>query len=66
MKKLKEKNLDLVVLNEVSQVNPAFEDNYNQVYFVTKGGIKKLERMKKSEVASHVYDEVFNLTKEKK
>ena len=61
MKKLEEKNLDLVVLNEISNVNPAFEDNYNQVYFVTRNGIRKLERMKKSEVAVKILDEIEKL-----
>ena len=44
--------------------NPGFEDDYNQIYLVTKNGIKKLEKMKKSEMAVHIYDEIFKIKKE--
>lgn len=64
-KKFKEKNVDLLVLNEISDKNPAFDDDYNQIYFVTKNGIKKYERKKKSMIATHIWDEIFNIAKEK-
>ncbi len=57
-KKFARKNLDLLVLNEVSGENPAFHVDKNQVYFVTTGSIQKLEMMEKSTLASRVWDEI--------
>lgn len=57
-KKFKKKNLDLLVLNEVSVDNPAFSAEDNQVYFITKDGTRKLARMEKSALAARIWDEV--------
>lgn len=59
--KFQRKNLDLLVLNEVSAQNPAFHVDKNQVYFVTAGGFHKLEMMEKSTLASRVWDEIEKL-----
>lgn len=59
--KFQRKNLDLLVLNEVSAQNPAFHVDKNQVYFVTAGGFQKLEMMEKSTLASRVWDEIEKL-----
>lgn len=59
--KFKRKNLDLLVLNEVSAQNPAFHVDKNQVYFVTAGGFQKLEMMEKSCLAARVWDEIEKL-----
>lgn len=61
-KKLLEKNLDLLVLNEISQNNPAFGSEENQVYLLRPDGIKKLEKMNKAHVAAHIWDEILDLT----
>lgn len=66
IEKLNKKNLDFIVLNEISENNPAFSEDFNQVYFVTGRGIKKLERMKKSEIASHIFDELYSIISKKK
>ncbi|MCP4215711.1 MAG: bifunctional 4'-phosphopantothenoylcysteine decarboxylase/phosphopantothenoylcysteine synthetase, partial [bacterium] len=47
-RKFEKKNLDLLVLNQVSEENPAFNVDYNQVYLLTAGGRRKLEKMDKS------------------
>ena len=65
-KKFQKKNLDLLVLNEVSAENPAFNVEENQVYLVTAEGTRKLEKMKKSLLASQIWDEIYRLKKEKK
>lgn len=57
-KKFKKKNLDLLVLNEVSLDNPAFSTEDNQVYFITKNGARKLARMEKSALAARIWNEV--------
>ncbi len=64
-KKFASKNLDLLILNQVSEDNPAFDVDYNQVYFVTTNGIKKFDMMKKSQVATHVWDEIGRIAKQK-
>jgi len=59
--KFKRKNVDLLVLNEISSRNPAFNTGENQVWFVTAGGIRELETMPKSILAAHIWDEIFKL-----
>ncbi|NIM16254.1 MAG: hypothetical protein GTO45_30020 [Candidatus Aminicenantes bacterium] len=63
--KFKKKNLDLLVLNEVSVDNPAFSAEDNQVYFVTKDGARKLDRMEKSVLATRIWDQVDRIKKVK-
>jgi phosphopantothenoylcysteine decarboxylase/phosphopantothenate--cysteine ligase len=62
-KKFERKNVDLLILNEVSSRNPAFNAEENQVYFVTRDGIRKLERLEKSTLAVRVWDEIYRLSK---
>lgn len=64
-KKLENKNLDLLVLNEISDKNPVFGEDYNQAYLVTSEGMKKLERMKKSELVQHIWEEIDSIYKAK-
>ena len=60
-KKLKKNNLDLLVLTEISESNKAFDVDDNQVYFLTGNGIKANEKMKKSDIAIILWDEILNL-----
>lgn len=61
-KKFKRKNLDLLVLNQISTGNPAFYVDKNQVYFLTDDGVfRELEMMTKSSLAALVWDEIFKL-----
>ncbi len=60
-KKLREKKVDLLVLNEISAKNPAFDSDDNQVYLLTPRAIKKLEKMKKASIAVHIWNEILNI-----
>jgi phosphopantothenoylcysteine decarboxylase/phosphopantothenate--cysteine ligase len=60
-KKLVNKNLDLLVLNEISESNPAFGCEENQVYLVRADGVRKLEKMKKAHIAALIWDDILNL-----
>lgn len=60
-KKFQRKNLDLLVLNEVSYDNPAFDVAHNQAWFLTSDGFRKLEKMEKSDLAVHIWDEILKL-----
>ncbi|MCK4890162.1 MAG: phosphopantothenoylcysteine decarboxylase [Candidatus Aminicenantes bacterium] len=60
-KKLKKNNLDLLVLTEISESNKAFDVDDNQVYFLTGNGIKANKKMKKSDIAIILWDEILNL-----
>ena len=60
-KKLLDKNLDLLVLNEISPSNPAFGSEDNQVYLLRPGQIKKIEKTDKARIAALVWDEIFEL-----
>jgi phosphopantothenoylcysteine decarboxylase/phosphopantothenate--cysteine ligase len=59
--KLLAKNLDLLVLNEISAANPAFGCEENQVYLVRPDGVRKLEAMSKALVAARVWDDIVDL-----
>jgi len=61
--KFEKKNLDLLVLNEISESNRAFDVDENQVYFLSGKGIKANKRMDKSEIAELLWDEIFNIRK---
>ncbi|MCP5107949.1 MAG: hypothetical protein GY950_31460 [bacterium] len=63
-KKFEKKNLDLLILNEISAQNPAFNREKNQVYFFTGAGagdVRKLEKLEKSTLAAHIWDEIYKL-----
>jgi len=59
--KLKKKNLDLLVLNEISPENPVFGENFNQVFFLTNKRIRKLDKMKKAEIAVLLWNEIYEI-----
>ena len=65
MRKLEEKNLDLLVLNEISDGNPAFGEDENQVYLITRAAVRKIERMTKARIASLIWDEIDRIADEK-
>lgn len=64
-RKLAEKNMDLLVLNQISLSNPAFNTDTNEVYFMTSGDIKKLPKMKKEEIAFRIWDKIEDIYREK-
>jgi phosphopantothenoylcysteine decarboxylase/phosphopantothenate--cysteine ligase len=59
--KLLAKNLDLLVLNEISEANPAFGCDENQVYLVRRDGVRRFERMSKARIAALVWDDIVDL-----
>ena len=59
--KLAKKKLDLLVLNEISETNKAFDVDENQVYFISSKGIKANKKMKKSEIAKILWDEILSI-----
>jgi phosphopantothenoylcysteine decarboxylase/phosphopantothenate--cysteine ligase len=60
-KKLIAKNLDLLVLNEISEANPAFGCEENQVYLVRPDGVRKLDKMSKAHIAAVIWDDIVSL-----
>ena len=65
MRKLEEKNLDLLVLNEISDSNPAFGEDENQVYLITRAAVRKMERVNKAKIADLIWDEIDRIAGEK-
>ncbi len=65
-KKLKEKNLDFIVVNDVTKPDAGFGTDTNQVKILySSGEVKDLPLMSKEEVSQFILDEVINLLKRK-
>jgi phosphopantothenoylcysteine decarboxylase/phosphopantothenate--cysteine ligase len=65
-KKLKEKNLDLIVVNDVTKPGAGFGQDTNQVKILFPSGeVKDLPLMSKEEVSQSILDEVVKLLKQK-
>jgi len=66
-KKLKGKNLDLIVANDVTQPGAGFGSDTNQVKILcSTGDVKDLPMMSKAEVSHFILDEVLSLLRRKK
>jgi phosphopantothenoylcysteine decarboxylase/phosphopantothenate--cysteine ligase len=66
-KKLKEKNLDLIVVNDITKPGAGFGQDTNQVKILFRSGeVKDLPLMSKEEVSESILDEVGKLLKQKK
>ncbi len=64
--KLRDKNLDLIVLNDVTQKGAGFDVDTNIVNIITKKGeITELPLMKKEELADIILDRVLQLSPKK-
>ncbi len=62
LKKLKEKNLDMIVANDISRRDSGFASDYNQATILTPdGGREELPLLSKRELASKVLDRVVSL-----
>jgi|TARA_B110001454_G_scaffold190803_1_gene190176 phosphopantothenoylcysteine decarboxylase/phosphopantothenate--cysteine ligase len=60
LEKLRKKNLDLIVANDISSPGIGFQSESNQVTLVNKkGDIKKLPLLLKTEIAHLLLDEVI-------
>ena len=66
-KKLLEKNLDFIVVNDVTQPGAGFGSDTNQVKILYPSGqVKDLPLMTKEEVSQFILDDVVKLLKQKK
>jgi phosphopantothenoylcysteine decarboxylase/phosphopantothenate--cysteine ligase len=66
-KKLQEKNLDLIVVNDVTKPGAGFGSDTNQVKILySSGQVKDLPLMGKEEVSQLILDEVVELLKQRK
>ena len=63
-KKLKEKNLDMLVLNDVSQAGAGFDHDTNIVRLLYRSGAEEqLDMMSKEKVADVILDRVKEMRK---
>jgi len=60
-KKLKNKNCDAIILNDVSNSEIGLKSDYNEVYFITEKGSYKINKSSKQIVAEKI---IKNITKE--
>lgn len=61
MRKLQEKNLDLVVMNDISTTDSGFEVDTNRVTLVDKQSIQPLPLLTKEQTADRIWDRVVKL-----
>ncbi len=59
--KLKKKNLDMIVANDVTRPGAGFDVNTNIVTFITKDEVTDLPLLTKDEVADRILDRVLSL-----
>jgi phosphopantothenoylcysteine decarboxylase/phosphopantothenate--cysteine ligase len=65
--KLKKKNLDLIVANDVTKAGIGFGSDSNEVTLIDRSGaIKQVPRLSKDEVAHIILDAVLKILKKKK
>jgi phosphopantothenoylcysteine decarboxylase/phosphopantothenate--cysteine ligase len=65
-KKLKEKNCDVIVVNDVSHPGIGFDSERNAVTIVTQDGVEEVPEMSKWEVAHRVLDAVTKIRQTRK
>jgi phosphopantothenoylcysteine decarboxylase/phosphopantothenate--cysteine ligase len=66
-KKLQEKNLDFIVVNDVAHPGSGFAGDTNQVKILySSGQVKDLPLMTKEEVSQYILDDVVKLLKKRK
>ncbi len=60
-RKLEEKNVDLMVVNDILGEKTGFDVDTNQVTLISRDGIEHLELMSKEETANRIWDSVVSL-----
>lgn len=66
LQKIKDKNLDLIVANNVADETIGFASDFNQVIFVCPDGqITQTDRMSKMDISRHIWDRVEDLLEQK-
>lgn len=63
IKKMKEKNLDMIILNETSSDNPAFGSDFNKITIITSDKKEQLPAMDKKDIAGYILDRVEEMFK---
>ena len=59
-KKLRDKNLDAIIANDISRRDIGFESDYNQVYIIKKDKtVTLVKRLKKEEIARQIFLSLF-------
>jgi phosphopantothenoylcysteine decarboxylase/phosphopantothenate--cysteine ligase len=61
LRKLKDKNVDLVVVNDILGEKTGFDVDTNQVMLISHDGVEQLELMSKEETANRIWDRVISL-----
>jgi phosphopantothenoylcysteine decarboxylase/phosphopantothenate--cysteine ligase len=64
-RKLTDKNVNLVVFNDVSRSDIGFDSDENEVVLVGRNGERRVEKAPKREVAGAILDEVARLLEER-
>lgn len=59
--KLKNKNLDMIVANDVSMKDSGFDVDNNKVTIITNNSFKEYEILSKQEVANNILDEILKI-----
>lgn len=62
-KKLKDKNLDLIAINDIASVQTGFEADTNQVSLLDKNGLVRLPLVSKEKTADLIWDHVVTMLK---
>ena len=58
--KISDKNIDMIVLNDISRHDIGFESNFNEVFLIHKNGdFRKLEKNSKRIIARQIFDEIL-------
>ena len=59
IKKMENKGIDMIVLNDISRGDIGFESDFNEVFIITAdGGTKKIERNSKRLVSRRIWDTI--------
>ncbi len=61
LRKLKDKNVDLMVVNDILGEKTGFDVDTNQVMLISTDGVERLELMSKEETANRIWDRVVSL-----
>jgi len=61
LRKLKDKNVDLMVANDILGEKTGFDVDTNQVTLISQDGAERLELMSKEETANRIWDRVVSL-----
>jgi len=61
LRKLKDKNVDLMVVNDIMGEKTGFDVDTNQVTLISQNGVQHLELMSKEETANRIWDRVISL-----